>query len=98
MKIALRIISAKEKHSVKLNSNIAEMWRSNIALVINLLLFLAIISGLLVYSGKITNQLSYASLKNMHLISFWGVLAASIFYLVLNIYVRKKEATPTSIK
>jgi len=72
IRIALRIISAGEKHSEKLNLNIAVKWLSNFAFVIYLLLFLAIISGLLVYSGKITGQLAYASLKNMHLISFWG--------------------------
>ncbi len=90
IRIALNIISAKEKHSVKLNSNIAEMWRSNIALVINLLLFLAIISGLLVYSGKITGALSYASLKNMHLISFWGVLLFSVIYGMVKILQRDR--------
>ncbi|MCH7691591.1 MAG: hypothetical protein IIA17_11185 [candidate division Zixibacteria bacterium] len=91
MKIALRIISAKEKHLEKLNSNMAEKWRSNIALVINLLLFFAIISGLLVYSGKITGQLFYASLKNMHLISFWGVLVFSVIYGIVRIIQRDRN-------
>ena len=79
IRIALGIFSAKEKHSEKMNLNIAEKLRSNFAFVIYLLLFLAIISGLLVYSGKITGQLAYASLKNMHLICFWGVLLVSFF-------------------
>jgi len=91
IKIALRIISVKEKHSEKLNSGIAEKWRSNFAFVINLLLFSAIISGLLVYSEKINDQLSYASLKNMHLISFWGVLVVSVFYGIVQILQRDRN-------
>ena len=91
IRIALRIISVKEKHSEKLNLNIAVKWRSNFAFIIYLLLFLAIISGLLVYSGKITGQLAYASLKNMHLISFWAVLLVSVFYGVVHILQRDKN-------
>ena len=86
--LALRIISVKEKHLEKLNSGVAEKWRSNFAFVMNLLLYLAIISGLLVYSGKITGPLAYASLKNMHLISFWGVLVVSVIYGIVQIIKR----------
>ncbi|MCH9024229.1 MAG: hypothetical protein IH931_02765, partial [candidate division Zixibacteria bacterium] len=91
IRIALRIISVKEKHSEKLNLGIAEKWRSNFAFVINLLLFLAIISGLLVYSGKITGPLAYASLKNMHLISFGGVLVVSVLYGIVQILQRDRN-------
>lgn len=91
IRIALRIISAGEKHSEKLNLNIAVKWLSNFAFVIYLLLFSAIISGLLVYSGKITGQLAHASLENMHFISFWGVLLVSVFYGVVKILQRDRD-------
>ncbi len=97
IRIALGIISVREKHLEKLNSGIAEKWRSNFAFVINLLLFLAIVSGLLVYSGKITQQLSYASLKNMHLISFWGVLVVSVIYGIVLIIQRDRNRSENSI-
>ncbi|MEE8404683.1 MAG: ethylbenzene dehydrogenase-related protein [candidate division Zixibacteria bacterium] len=98
IRIALRIISAGEKHSDRLNSNIAEKWRSNFAFAINLLLLSAIISGLLVYSGKITDQLFYASLKNMHLISFWGVLVVSVIYGIVQIIQRDRNENRITFK
>ena len=91
IRIALKIISPKERYSEKLNLGIAEKWRSNFAFVINLLLFSAIISGLLVYSGKITGPIAYASLKNMHLISFGGVLIVSILYGIVQFIQRDRS-------
>ncbi len=91
IRISLRIISVKVERPEKQNSNTAVKWRSNFAFVIYLLLFLAIISGLLLYSEKTTDQLAYASLKNMHLISFWGVLLASVFYGIIQILQRDRD-------
>ena len=59
------------------------------------MIFLTVFSGLLVYSEEVTDPLMHATLENMHFVSFLGIVAVSIIYLLFRIFFRYRKVIST---